>query len=256
MADRLVCGYQFRHVCTVEPVRDAQGVVQEFSPRTADGSPLSDAPFCRFLFPPELRRSGVYAITVADRPVYVGETNNLSRRFGPGEYGHIVVPVGNAQTTNRRVNHGILEAARRGERVDVWFHETQHRDRIEAALLDRLDLPWNRKGPHGGTATPARTAVTRETRRSSALRDAEAAKAAMLKDPAVGERLFGALLDAYPHDGMVHFKRAEACESLGRLVDAADGYRTAESLLPYRGRRAQARAGFNRVNHRLHGQSG
>jgi hypothetical protein len=54
---------------------------------------------------------------------------------------------GNPQVTNRRVNHAILEAAQRGDVVQVWFHETAGGDVVEGALIGKLDLSRNREGP-------------------------------------------------------------------------------------------------------------
>jgi hypothetical protein len=34
--------------------------------------------------------------------------------------------------TNTLVNHGILEATRRGDTLQVWFHATSDRDAVEA----------------------------------------------------------------------------------------------------------------------------
>jgi hypothetical protein len=73
MKKRFVCGYQFHLVATIEPERDRSGRVREFNPRTEDEQDLSDAPFCRFSFPADLRQGGVYVIVVADRIVYVGQ---------------------------------------------------------------------------------------------------------------------------------------------------------------------------------------
>ncbi len=122
---RLICGHQFILVTALEPERDLDGRVREFNPLGPNGRALSDAPFCRFRFPADRPESGVYAVTVTGRVVYVGKTSNLSRRFGPGQYGEIIVPaVPSEQTTNRRVNHGILEAVWAGHDTQVWFHRT------------------------------------------------------------------------------------------------------------------------------------
>jgi hypothetical protein len=244
---RLICGRQFTHIATIEPERDDTGNVREFSPRGPDNRELSDAPFCRFSFPRERRQSGVYAVVVNDRVVYVGKTNNLSRRWGPGEYGEIRVPEpGNPQVTNRRVNHGILEAARRSESVQVWFHETHERDIVETQLIERLDLLWNREGPA--------TSIRRQSQPPSvgspwpnAIRAAESAKSIFVTNQVLGERLFMELLARHPQDGMVYMKRAEAYEAVGNRKAAAADFARAESLVPYPGRKAQARAGLLRT---------
>jgi tetratricopeptide (TPR) repeat protein len=77
---------------------------------------------------------------------------------------------------------------------------------------------------------------------------AEAAKATMLLNIDQGERLFQELLQDYPGDGMVYFRRAEAYEAHGELRLAAEDYRRALALFPKEEWKAQARAGLRRVN--------
>lgn len=244
---RLICGRQFSLVATLDVERDLDGRIRQFSPRNSHGDELSSAPFCRFRFPSNHALAGVYAVVVNDRVVYIGQTNNLSRRFGAGEYGHIVVPTpGNPQVTNRRVNHGILEAALREEVVQIWFHASGDREGVEADIIGKLDLPWNREAPRAETPTRRTIADTRHEW-PSAMRGAEAAKAMFRRDPARAQELFDDLLRAYPDDGMVYLKRAEAREHAGDPAAAAADYARAESLLPFPGRKAEARAGMNRT---------
>jgi hypothetical protein len=58
MPKRLICGYQFLLITTVEAERDGRGPVLEFSPRFAGGRELSDAPFYRFTVPGDYGRGG------------------------------------------------------------------------------------------------------------------------------------------------------------------------------------------------------
>lgn len=244
---RLICGLQFVQVATLHPERDGSGKVRELNPKDREGRTLSDAPFCRFSFPTDRRSSGVYGISVDDRMVYIGKTNNLSRRFGPGEYGDIVVPnEPNSQVTNRRVNHGILEATRRGSTVDVWFHETHDRDAMEALIIGRLDLTWNREAPCDvNSPSPPRSAG--RSNWSSVIREAEAAKAAFVVDRRRGEALFAALIKVHSSDGMVWLKRAQAYEEAGDADAASADFARAEALLPFESYKAEARAGLVRT---------
>jgi hypothetical protein len=73
------------------------------------------------------------------------------------------------------------------------------------------------------------------------------AKATLLTDRARGEQMFVELLNAYPKDGWVFLKRAEAYERLGQSRSAAADYGRAEELLPFPGRRAEARRGLVRT---------
>lgn len=81
----------------------------------------------------------------------------------------------------------------------------------------------------------------------SAIRGAAAAKAALLSDRRQGEAQFLELLAGYPTDGWVYMKRAEAYETLGLFREAFADYTIAERLLPYPGRKAEARAGLART---------
>ena len=248
MLKRLICGFPFAHVATLEPERDVHGAVREYSPLAPDGRVLSDSPFCRFPFPSDRQLPGVYAVIVDDRAMYIGKTNNLSRRFGPGEYGHIVVPApSNPQVTNRRVNHGILEAAKRGAKIEVWFHQTDRRDEVESTVIGRLELPWNREPPANATHQPMSPGEAARAKWPSVMRGAAAAKAALLSNRQHGEAQFVELLAGYPDDGWLYMKRAEAYEQLGLLREAVADYIIAERLLPFPGRKAEARAGLART---------
>lgn len=245
---RLICGYLFSLITTLELERDSSGILREFNPLDRNGRPLSDAPFCRFAFPSDLHLAGVYAITQDDRVVYVGRTNDLSRRYGPGEYGHIVVPdPANSQVTNRRVNHGILEAGKRGMSVQVWFHETTRRDNTEAEIIKKLDLPWNRQSAGASDEVDGPTTKVGRSDWRLVMRQAEMAKATLRKDRSQGERLFADLIRANPNDGMVYLKRAEAYEQVGAMSTAHEDFLRAEQLLPFPGRKAEARAGAQRT---------
>ena len=89
MTKRLICGHQFVLVATLEPSVTRKDGSWNSIRRVRTAASCQDAPFCRFTFPKRYSRSGVYAVVVADRVVYVGKTNDLSRRWGPGEYGEI-----------------------------------------------------------------------------------------------------------------------------------------------------------------------
>ncbi len=52
---------------------------------------------------------------------------------------------------------------------------------------------------------------------------------------------------AHPNDGMVFLKRAEAYEQSGDRAAAAVDFARAEVLLPFPGRKAEARSGLRRV---------
>ncbi len=124
--DRKIGEYTFRFVATIEPRRDAAGQVTTYTHSAPAGLRLNRygrGPFCRFDFPQEWPHAGDYVITVDERPVYVGECENLSRRFGPQGYGYIARRncLSDGQATNCKVNAYIAVVAAAGSRVCVWF---------------------------------------------------------------------------------------------------------------------------------------
>jgi hypothetical protein len=66
-------GYEFEHVCAIEPTRDTGGSVRLFMPQAryqnARSLPLNEYgldPFCKFKIPTRFRLSGVYVLTIDD----------------------------------------------------------------------------------------------------------------------------------------------------------------------------------------------
>ena len=149
---RIIAGYRFDFICLVNPRRDSRGEIVEHFPQdryqNAQNLPLNrygEGPFCKFSIPASLAEAGVYVLTAAGEPRYVGECQNLSRRFNMG-YGNISPRncyIG-GQETNCRLNHLILESLRVGETIDLWFHPTDDYKRVEQALLATRHFPWNR----------------------------------------------------------------------------------------------------------------
>lgn len=155
--ERKIGGYEFRLVATIEPRRDGAGRVIKYAHSPPDGKRLNrhgQGPFCRFDFPENWPYAGVYAITVDGVVVYVGESANLSTRFGPRGYGSIASRecMSDGQATNCKVNARIADAADCGSRVQVWFLQTEHRIEVERQVIADLKPPWNSRGGRYTTA--------------------------------------------------------------------------------------------------------
>jgi hypothetical protein len=91
---------------------------------------------------------GVYAFTVLGNVQNIGRCENLSSRFnGGGGYGNISPRncFSGGQHTNCHVNNEIYKAAVRGERISLWFFQTEDFKAVEADLLSSVALPWNKK---------------------------------------------------------------------------------------------------------------
>ncbi len=148
--------YKFVHAAAIQPDRGPDGALLEFRPQSrydaADTTPLNrwgKGPFCRFDVEGLPPRPGVYAVTVGGILAYVGISTDLERRWGPRGYARISPRncfVG-GQSTNCKVNHLILQAARQERRVDLWMYETAAPKPIESRLIDELDPPWNGHHP-------------------------------------------------------------------------------------------------------------
>src|SRR3989442_1524376 len=140
---RDILGNQFRFVGRIEPRRDAAGKIVESTPqsryRNLRGLPLNKhgvGPFCEFRISASLRCRGVYALTVDGRVTYIGKCQNLSERFNSRGYGSIQPKncFQGGQPTNCKVNNLVLQEARRGCKLELWFLETANGESIEAEL--------------------------------------------------------------------------------------------------------------------------
>lgn len=145
-------GYPFQHVCDITPVVTDDGSVQTLMPQERyakrDLYPLNRygaGPFCKFRIPSTYPYPGVYLLTVGEDIRYIGETNNLSRRYNMG-YGTISPKncYKGGQETNVRMNNLIYNAAVAGEVISLWFHQTTEFKAIEVALRYAHRAPWNR----------------------------------------------------------------------------------------------------------------
>ena len=151
--------YSFVHAAVIEPDKGDDGAPLEFMPQSryylAETTHLNRygaGPFCRFAMKDLPPTSGIYALTIDGVLAYVGIANNLAQRWGP--QGFATVSPRNCyvrgQSTNCKVNNGILLAAREGRRVDLWMYETSEGAPVEAELIRELDPPWNSQNPSAG----------------------------------------------------------------------------------------------------------
>lgn len=152
-AERTTFGGQaFRFVAHIAPEIGADGELIEDAPHTryAAANPTSlhrhgRGPFCRFHVPGLPAAPGVYAVTVARGLAYVGISTDLRRRWSPLGYARIYPRncLKGGQSTNCKVNHAILLAARDGLRVGLWIRQTSEPRPLEARLVQGLTPPWN-----------------------------------------------------------------------------------------------------------------
>lgn len=141
------------HVCQIIPITDENKVPMEFFPqeRYENKKNLSlnkygNGPFCKFTINRKFSgKSGVYIISVNDEIQYVGECDDLHKRFFMG-YGNISPRncFEGGQPTNCRINSEILKCNKSQEKVQLYFLETRDRYNIEHELILKLKPSWNK----------------------------------------------------------------------------------------------------------------
>ncbi len=140
--------HQFESVGKIVPRLDSGGSILEYRRELKAGARpnhYASGPFCRFELPGAPAATGVYALTAAGVLKYIGECEDLARRFGPNGYGSIAARNchHDGQSTNCKVNSLVLASLKAGEGVEVWFYRTARRKEVEGELLVLLKPPWN-----------------------------------------------------------------------------------------------------------------
>ena len=213
-------GYTFESLGTIQPERDGRGALIEEHPRSTQDQPLhkhGHGPFCRFRIAQEhhWRRSGIYVLTCSGNVRYVGECKNLAKIWNSvGRIRPSAVRQG-GQQTHCRINALILNEAKHGAEVILWFHavdDVEHSAR-KARLVANLNPPWNRTSPRSPYPTTSRTLA-----QSPADPQPDSSSAARLhckEDVAVIERHFGGRL--FSRVGPIQPER----DKRGKVVEAS-----------------------------------
>ena len=145
-------GQTFEHFAPIAPEAGPDGKPMEYMPQHRYSEAQSkllnnhgEGPFCRFAVPGLPAAPGIYAITIARALVYVGIGTNLRQRWGPRGYARIQPRncFKGGQSTNCKVNHAILLAARHRLAINLWIHQTDNPRPLEARLIGKLAPPWN-----------------------------------------------------------------------------------------------------------------
>lgn len=155
-AERVWCGDRFILAAHIQPDTDAEGEpkqTQHFSEPETHLNQYGHLAFCRFPTPDLPRTSGVYGLTVDDELVYVGESQDLRKRWDGSGYARIAryncyrktKDTSQGQSTNCRINNCILRAAQARRAIHLWVHETDHPRPVERLLIRCLEPPWNRR---------------------------------------------------------------------------------------------------------------
>jgi len=144
-------GHNFTLVTQLAPERDATGAIREFSPQARyanlNADPLHQhgrGTFCSFRISVPARLVGIYALVVDGAVRYIGECEDLGKRFNAG-YGNISPKncYTGGQPTNCKINRRVLDVSKAGGSVNVYFHPTPQRKPLETQLIARYAPPWN-----------------------------------------------------------------------------------------------------------------
>lgn len=102
-----------------------------------------DGNFCKFsIVAPNI--SGVYLWVVDSEIIYIGETENLQKRFNNG-YGRISPRncYNGGQSTNCKMNKIVLNCYKEGKSIDLYFCETANHKEVEKFLLSKIKTRYN-----------------------------------------------------------------------------------------------------------------
>ncbi|MBC6437408.1 MAG: hypothetical protein GDA52_04560 [Rhodobacteraceae bacterium] len=112
MSTRVFLDRKFYGLGRIVLCSNADGTPKEYRPqeRYKNAKRLSlhrygHGPFCKFSMAKGLDRPGLYILTADDKPVYVGECIDVSKRWGPNGYGNIAPRncyAGGQQTTSKQ----------------------------------------------------------------------------------------------------------------------------------------------------------
>jgi len=151
----MICDLPFKFVQELEPKRDSEGsiiqTVYDFTGEPRELHYYSKGPFCKFDISKEwINRVGVYVLHDNEKPLYVGECIDFYGRYGSAQYGSIGRSkcYKGRQPTNCKINSMVLWQYLNGNKVFLYFHETDNRKNIENILERKLNPPFN------GTPSP------------------------------------------------------------------------------------------------------
>lgn len=155
--------FVFEFVDDIRPERDQNGII-EYAPKeeyynNRKDRPLNKhgkGPFCTFSIANAPAESGVY-LWIIQNPVepitenneniiYIGETENLKKRFGEGNYGRISPRncYKGGQSTNCKMNHMVWCESKRNT-ISIYFYATPHHEEVEKILLSSIKTKYNVK---------------------------------------------------------------------------------------------------------------
>jgi len=150
-----IAGYKFTFIQELNPQCDNVGQIKQFMPqeryekhKTSRLNIHGKGPFCKFSIGTKwVGCHGVYALLSSKKLLYVGLCIDLNKRFNAG-YGNISPKncFEGGQPTNCKINSLILSKYLNGNKVSMYFHETDNYEQVEKILIQSLNPPYNGHG--------------------------------------------------------------------------------------------------------------
>lgn len=140
-------GYSFYQIGTIQ-LQDVAGNILEYRHQLPEGirkNQYAGGPFCKFRLPRLPDDSGVYMLQTESDLLYIGRCSNLKERFSARGYGAIS-PRNchhDGQATNCKINALVLELAKQGVSITLWFYPTPDYKLVELRLIKALNPRWN-----------------------------------------------------------------------------------------------------------------
>jgi hypothetical protein len=142
----------FEHVTKISPITEENNRIKKYfsykrysKKDQKDLHKHGEGPFCKFKISNEYKKNGSYIITIDDEIKYIGECQNLSKRYNMG-YGNISPRncFKGGQLTNCRINNKIYKEITNNKIINLFFRATNDRHNLESFLIERFDPPWNK----------------------------------------------------------------------------------------------------------------
>jgi len=151
--EKIIQNLPFTYVNEIIPDLDSNNQPLEFFPQNKYENKLNHSlhrygkgPFCKFNIEKKYaKKSGVYCFEILEKIFYIGECEDFYKRINYG-YGNISPRncFEGGQPTNCRINTIIFLNYKEGEKINLYFHETNDRYRIEHDLITNIHPEWNR----------------------------------------------------------------------------------------------------------------
>ncbi len=164
--------YEFEYVQDLKPVVDNKGNIKEYYPhenytlKELELHKYGKGPFCKFSINPKWSNvSGVYALYIEDKLVYIGQAIDFAKRFNIG-YGKISPRncfVG-GQSTNCKINNVVLNSVKEGKTVSLYFHQTNDFYQIEFNLIKQYKPEFNSSLNNENIKKPVKNSISNKPR--------------------------------------------------------------------------------------------